>query len=442
MWDIVTGAQRSGFTFTSTPDLATGAPQWATGLSFTADGKLLAVGQEDGSIQLLDAVSGESKRTLTGHQGIVVSRGVQFSPDGKLLGTAGFDGTVRLWDVASGSQIAQLDEHNFRVLSIAFSADGQHLASTSDQGGQLIVWEVKQTDTISRFKVGLGAVTALLFSPDSEILGTVGANGTARLNLLSSTRARTLFGSSGTNKSLAFPSGDLIASITQDGTLALLGPNDAQGRTLSGLDGRPLNVVASDDGKLIVAGSSTGAIGRWDDSGAAQPLIRSENLRQIYALAVSGDGKLIAAGGPPDNPRIELWDAASGKLLRSLDSSRAAIANIAFQPHGVLLAVTDVNGALQLWNTQDGTLARSINATQQQRWFAAMAFSPDGTMVATGSLSGEITFWNAQSGQSVASFQPFDAGVSIFSAAFSPNGQIIAFGLSDQTVRLFTLGKR
>jgi len=443
MWDIVTGSQRSSFTFTPALDLTTGAPLWATGLSFSADGKLLAVGLENGSIQLVDAATGENVRTLTGHRGIVVSRGVQFAPDGKLLATASFDGTVRLWDVASGTQTAQLDEHNFRVLSVAFSTDGQYLASTSDQGGDLLVWDVRQPDTVSHYKVGQGAITAMIFSPDSSILGTVGANGTTRLHLLPQDRTRTFFGSMNANKSLAFPSNGRIASITEEGRVAVLGPNDVQGKELEGLDGRALNVVASEDGKLIVAGSSTGAIGRWDGAtGAAQPAIRSANLRQIYALAVSGDGKLIAAGGPPDDARVELWDAASGKLLHTLASGNSAIANLAFQPGGVLLAVSNVEGALQFWNTQDGTLVKSITATQQQRWFAAIAFSPDGTMLVTGSLAGDITFWNVQTGQVVASFQPYESGVSIFSAAFSPNGQLIAFGLSDQTVRLFALGKQ
>ena len=87
-------------------------------------------------------------------------------------------------------------------------------------------------------------------------------------------------------------------------------------------------------------------------------------------------------------------------------------------------------------------LLKSINATQQQRWFVAMAFSPDGTMVVTGSLSGEITFWNVQTGQVAAALQPFEAGISIFSAAFSPNGQLLALGLSDQTVRILELRKQ
>jgi WD40 repeat protein len=307
----------------------------------------------------------------------------------------------------------------------------------------LLVWDVNQPDTISRFKVGQGAITALTFSPDSNILGTVGANGTARLYLLANDRTRTMLGSSRANKSLAFPADGQLVSISQEGTLTLFGPDDVQGKALEGLDGRAVNVVTSDDGKLIVAGSSTGAIGRWDGAtGAPQPLIRSENIPQVYALAVSGDGKLIAAGGPPDDPRIELRDATSGKLLHTLASGRSAIANLAFQPHGVLLAVTNVEGALQLWNTQDGTLIKSITATQQQRWFAAMAFSPDGTMLLTGSLSGDMSLWNVQTGQVVASFQPYEAGTSIFSAAFSPNGRLIALGLSDQTVRLFALGKQ
>src|SRR5262249_15552716 len=144
---------------------------------------------------------------------------------------------------------------------------------------------------------------------------------------------------------------DRITSITEEGRVAVVGPKDGQGPGLEGLGGRALNVGGSDDGQLIVARRSTGAVRRLGGGNrAAQPLIHSANLRQIYALAVSGDGKLIAAGGPPDDPRVELWDAGSGKLLRTLPSGGAAIANLAFQPGGVLLAVTNVEGALQLWN--------------------------------------------------------------------------------------------
>jgi len=255
------------------------------------------------------------------------------------------------------------------VLAISFSSDGQRLASTSDEGGQLIVWDLQQAQPTNSLQVGQGLVTSIVFSSDSTLLGTVGYNGTARLQLLGQNRYRTLFGASSANKSLAFLADDRIVSITDQNAIVVLGPNDPQGKTLTGLDGKPFNVVTSANGKLIVAGSSTGAIGLWDGaSGAAKPAIRS-GLKLIYALAVTADGTRIAAGGPPDDPRIEIWDSATGKLLQTLTGVTSSLTNLAFQPGGDLVAATDLQGALWLWNAQDGKLVKTIAATQQQRWF-------------------------------------------------------------------------
>ena len=171
---------------------------------------------------------------------------------------------------------------------------------------------------------------------------------------------------------------------------------------------------------------------------ASPPALRSQQLKSIYALAVDDTGKLIAAAGPPDNPTIEIWDAAAGKLRQTLAGGSSAITSLAFQPHGQLLAATDLAGQLRLWTAEDGKLAKTIAATRQQQWFATAAFSPDGAMLVTGSPDGQVVFWNAQTGEQAAALPTLDVGV--FSAAFSPDGRMLALGLADQSVRVFGLG--
>jgi WD40 repeat protein len=438
LWDVTTGQQRSDFRFESQINLSTGEPIWVTGLAFTPDGRTLAAGQANGAVAILDAATGAQQRLLTGHSDIVVSRAVQFSPDGKTLATGSFDGTVRLWDAASGTQTAELRGHGLRVLSIAFSADGKRLASTSDEGGQLLIWDAEQASIMNSLHVGQGLITSILFSQDGSVLGTVGYNGTARLQLLSEDRFRTLLGAAAANKSLAFLSEGRLVSITDQNTLAVIGPNEPQAKELTGLDGQPLNVVTSSNGELIAAGSSTGAIGLWDGNGAAKPPIRS-GFEMAFSLAVSGDGEFVAIGGPPDDARIEIWDTATAKLHQSFESGDAAIRDLAFQPGGDLLAATDLGGALRIWNARDGKLVKQIMATPQQQWFSALAFSPDGSMLVTGSPNGDTVFWNPQTGENVAMLAGRATGAGVYSLAFSPDGQLLAQGLSDQSLRLFTL---
>jgi WD40 repeat protein len=386
----------------------------------------------------VNAATGATERTLKGHTDIVVSRGVQFAPDGKTLATGSFDGTVRLWDVTSGTEKATLRGHGLRVLSLAFSADSKRLISTSDEGGQLLIWDVQQATVVNSLSIGQGLITSIMFSEDGAVLGTVGYNGIARLQLLEEDRFRTLQGSSAANKSLAFLRAGRIAVISNQDTVAVIAPNEPQAKDLAGLDGRPLNVVAAADNDLIVAGSSTGVIGLWDAGGTAKPPLRTD-FRVAYALAVSSNGELVAVGGPPDDARIEIWDTASAKLRQTFDSANASITNLAFQPGGDLLAATDVQGALRIWNARDGKLVKQIAASSAQQWFSALTFSPDGSMLVTGSPNGDAVFWNAQTGAQVATLSGSPAGIGIFSLAFSSDGQQLAFGLSDQSVRLFAL---
>ncbi|MGW0593090.1 WD40 repeat domain-containing protein [Streptosporangium sp. NPDC002607] len=67
--------------------------------------------------------------TLTGHTSFVTS--VAFSPDGETLATTSGDNTVRLWDVAGHNTAATLTRHTNEVWSVAFSPDGETLATAS-----------------------------------------------------------------------------------------------------------------------------------------------------------------------------------------------------------------------------------------------------------------------------------------------------------------------
>ena len=75
-------------------------------------------------VRLWDAGTGEHRDTLEGHTDLVNS--VAFSPDGNNLASGSWDRRIRLWDAATGKLLQTLEGHTAYVSSVAFSPDGKH----------------------------------------------------------------------------------------------------------------------------------------------------------------------------------------------------------------------------------------------------------------------------------------------------------------------------
>ena len=96
-------------------------------------GQLIASGSDDTTIRIWSVADRKQVGDpLRGHTGKVVS--VAFSPDGNRLVSGSLDGTVRLWDVNSHKQITTLAGHAGDVEVVAFSPKGHYIVSGSNDG--------------------------------------------------------------------------------------------------------------------------------------------------------------------------------------------------------------------------------------------------------------------------------------------------------------------
>ena len=116
-------------------------------------------------------------RTLTGHRDSVLS--VAFSPDGQTLASGGLK-DIRLWNLATGKELRTIWGHRDAVLSVAFSPDGQTLASGSlDETIKL--WNLATGKELRTLSGHTSLVDSVAFSPDGQTLASGSSDNTIKL---------------------------------------------------------------------------------------------------------------------------------------------------------------------------------------------------------------------------------------------------------------------
>jgi len=188
-------------------------------VAFSPDARFVAAGSYDYTVRLWRVIDGSPVLTMTGHTDYVAE--VAFSPDGQTLASASADRTVRLWRVADGSLISTLSGHTDRVTTVAVAPDGQTIATGSDDG-TIRMWRV--ADGTPLFTLSDIAVSGLAFSPDGQILASAGSwEKIVRLWRASDgAELGTLEGHTETVTSVAFsPDGATLASASEDKTIRL-----------------------------------------------------------------------------------------------------------------------------------------------------------------------------------------------------------------------------
>lgn len=438
LWDVASGEQVSDFSFTAPTDPNTNAPYWLTGVSFSPDGELIAVGSTSGSIYLLDSATGRQERELQGHSGWVVIRGVSFSPDGSLLASASLDGTVRLWNPRSGADRGTLQQ-SFQLLGLAWAPDSDYLVTSSDTAGNVAVWDVNRQEVARTAIIAQGAVTALAYSDTGALLGTGGANGSVKVHILDDGRAIPLTGGAPSSQYIGFISDTQLVAVSDGFKVMVVNLTGNPGpQQLEGLDSRALTLAVSRDRRLIAAGNEQGEIVLWD----ATTLDELRTLRglggPVYGLAFNRDGSQLAAftNEPPDRPKAVIWDVQSGNTRTTFSGHSGPITAIEMPAGRDWAASASFDGTLKFWSTANGDEVRSIRVEPGQGWYSSIAFSPDGALLVTGTLSGEVEFWNVASGERLSSVELM--GGTILALAFRPDGGQVAVATRDGGV--FLLG--
>lgn len=206
-------------------------PYFPASVSFSPDGKTLAVGYLEGHLRLWDLGEEELIRELEGYQGHVLD--LAFSPDGKILAAIfGYpDFAIQLWTVPEGERLFSIKGHEwtYEFSQVVFSPDGQTLATVSKNEDAMLLGMVvelwRAADGERLYQLEMAGVMRVAFSKDSDTLATGCQDHTVRLwRSADGALLKTLYGHGDYVTDLTFsPSGDLLASGSYDGTVILWG---------------------------------------------------------------------------------------------------------------------------------------------------------------------------------------------------------------------------
>jgi WD40 repeat protein len=281
--------------------------KWLWSPTFSADGKCIAHGDDEGNIYLWSRTKGLIAN-WQGHDNIDVNY-ISFSPAGNLLVTVGDYSNIKIWDLANNNRcLREWTQDN--VFSVAFSPDGQVIASSGGSGGGMRpVYLRNVSDGMTARLItqnALQAVFSVVFSPDGRTLALGGYD------------------------------------VGGGGSVKLWKVDNAEDTSFS-LDGhfaQANDLAYSPDGTLLASAFGK-TIRLWDVSNRQCVRTLLGHTGDVNSISFTPDGSFLASGGHGDHT-IRLWSAASGNCIECIETM-GSVFNVEYSPDSRMLLTREGN---------------------------------------------------------------------------------------------------
>jgi WD40 repeat protein len=362
-------------------------------LAFLPDGKVRAVA---GSLQALHVWEAPSGRVLSpqdAHVGAVTA--VRFSADGRKVVSAAADG-LRVWDAATGKseRRVELRDPNDPLRGsephlFLLSPDGRSvLVGSSVITGARLVDLATEQELFALDAASDGNGLSAAYSADGKTLAVAGR---VYVNPNQFTGVRVWDVAAGRERATFKLKGDRVlhaaVGVSADGKAVLTaanaygnGPRAGQTTELTLWDAATgkerwtkthprwtTHLALTPDGECAVGGGPTGLYLYDAATGAELPQLEAADRFQAQCLALSPDGRSLAAAGRPlklQDPAgpVRVWEVATGKVRAEYAGHRQAATALAFSPDGRALASGSQDTTVLLWDLT-GKLSAAAQAT-------------------------------------------------------------------------------
>lgn len=451
-----------------------------TSVAFSPDGKRIAAACYNGNVSLWSVGTAQNIVSLsTLRPGELDKTSVAFSPNGKYI--LAINRNVTLWNSETGEKAIPPDtKEDARVAQASFTEDGQTIIAVT-QRGKLRIWSTSADGTWTSTGSPAGVSGRLVLNPSLSLVASGFDARTITLSEISTGRdLQVMKGHAAAILNIVFsPDGKRVGSVSHDETARIW--DVETGREVMRIRGRGSEVAGiafNVDGRRIAIGDTRRTLTVWDSATVQQPLTwnvdgqpdpkydarctaifrpdgRSiitaskyevktwhantgrrisiyRNHGRLADVAVSAvGGRVVSVGycasdGSID-PGVDVWDAASGKLVRVLKGNPDSEPQcVALSPSGGLIAASDWRGGVKIWETETGNEARSWKGDEVL--VRSVAFMPDGRRIVF-NRGRTIKVWDIQTGAELISLEgEFGHNGAIGSIAASGDGSCVVAG--------------
>jgi WD40 repeat protein/DNA-binding SARP family transcriptional activator len=458
-------------------------------LALSTDGHRVAIGFDDGFAMIVHVRTGRRLATLTGHDDAVLN--AAWSPDGRWLATSSADATARIWDGHTGEPRLTLRSHTGPVQAIDWHGGASTRLVTGSDDGNAKIWDISEGGAREQLTLAgepFDGMPGVAFSPDGQQVATgdidfaaiaiwdVREIGTGEWATVPTTNAqadltrdgRQLVTLGGEQQIDVWDAtdGTSIRSIADDRTSAAVGwvaANPAHPLVAATVDdtsdgggGGTATVWATDtgaqafvvphehdmsdvswsrDGELLASSDFGGFINVTDRSGSVLATLRDAQGRPFEDLRFSPDGRHIAVSTwTPRARHVSIWDWERGDVVHEIEDHRHP-EDFAFIGDGRQLVVATGEGHAAVWDTT--TWEQLATFTGHAGPIVTIDAVPDGDLVATGGTGGTVRLWDPTTGTERLALEGHRGVVG--SIAFGPDGKTLASADSTGVARVWAL---
>lgn len=305
-------------------------------------------------------------------------------------------------------------EHTSTVWSLAWSPDGTHIVSGSEDN-TVQIWNGHTGKRIMVFREHTACVTAVSWSPDGQWIASGGCD------------KRVLIWNAW--------SGEVVTTYTKQSAWIWNG------------------LAWSPDSVSIASASWDGSVHVWEAMTGKTNTLYREHRGIVTCIAWSPDGTRVVSGGGYPECAIHVWNAFTGQQLllykahmQDSEGSRpiledadpeveawqrgpGSLRGVAWSPNGKWIASVGLRDVFRVWDAQTG---EDLIARAQNRTNGPLAWSPDSEYVATGQQNG-IDLWHIAARKITLNVTPVSQYI-LTALAWSPDGKAIATGVKNPRI--------